>query len=136
MNRTVKENSNEIQKHFISLLLLQEKPEGWFNEVIAHMNLLHRTSFYLGNIYSTIRNEINNGFNSDGVILDLRNLLSVVCAKQDVAPKASKAQKNKILGEMAINEKNKLRIDKIIASRKQEKLYDFLNKKDRRKRGR
>ncbi len=121
-----------MQKHFVSLLLIKEQPDGWLKEITNHMNLLHRTSFYLGDIYNTIRIEIDKGYNSENSIHQLRSLLSVVCAKQEVAPKISKANKGNLTKEPVIDEKNKLKVDKIIASRKKERLYDFLNKKDRR----
>nr|WP_320013478.1 metallophosphoesterase [uncultured Desulfobacter sp.] len=132
--KNLKENTSEMQKHFVSLLLIKEQPDGWFKEVTNHMNLLHRTSFYLGDIYNTIRNEIDKGYNSDNSIHQLRNLLSVVCAKQDVAPKISKSNKGNDTKESVIDEKNKLKVDKIIASRKKDHLYEFLKKKDRSKR--
>lgn len=110
--------SSEMQKHFISLYLIKEKPDGWKKVLFEHMNLLHRNSFYLGDIYSTLDNEIANGFISTNEINQIKSLMSIVVAKHKNAPKISKSKAKVIPPNMTLSKKNKLPLDVIIAARK------------------
>lgn len=114
----LKNNASEIQKHFISLFLVSEKPDGWYNHLYDHMNLLHRNSFYLGDIASALEKEINRGFISDKDANNLKQLVSIIVAKHKNAPKISRKNKEAIPNQMTLNKKNRLPIDKIIASGK------------------
>lgn len=111
-------NDSEIQKHFLSLFLIRERPLGWYKELFTFMNLLHRNSFLLGDLYSSIDDEIEKGFVSDDDLLELKKLVYVVVAKHDNAPKQKLTE---IPKNMTINERNRLPIDKILASRKSKK---------------
>ncbi|MFC1535026.1 metallophosphoesterase [Thermodesulfobacteriota bacterium] len=104
-----------LHKHFISLFLVFERPIGWYKCLFEFMNLLHRNSFILGDLYNTIRIELKKGFVSSSDKQDLKMLLSIVAAKHDYAPRIKLSE---IPIDMAINEKNLLEIDKIIATSK------------------
>lgn len=38
--KNLKNNRSELQKHFVSLFLISEKPDGWYSQLYEHMNLL------------------------------------------------------------------------------------------------
>lgn len=108
-------NASEIQRYFIALFLIYERPDGWFEEVLNYMNLLHSHSYYLGNICNSLEHEIKNGFISDNEFGKLKVLEAIVVAKHKSAPKSKIDQ---IPSDMIINEKNKLHIDTILAAGK------------------
>ena len=109
------DNPSILQKHFISLFLIKEKPDGWYNQLFDYMNLLHINSFYIRDLYSAVTNEIKNGFLSDTELLNLKNLTLIVNAKLKYAPKG---KTKSIPKNMIVNKKNELPIDKILASSK------------------
>ena len=79
------------------------------------MNLLHRNSFILGNLYEALDNEIQKGFISQKDLAGLKKLMHIIVAKHDYAPKSKKIE---AANDMAINKKNKLPIDRILATGK------------------
>jgi hypothetical protein len=82
------------------------------------MNLLHRNSFVLGDLYSCIKGESERGFVSEEDAMQLKRLLNIVVAKHRYAPKIKLTE---IPKDMTINEQNRLPIDKIIATSKNQK---------------
>jgi hypothetical protein len=113
------ENSkSELQKHFLSLFLIRERPIGWYKELFVFMNLLHRNSFLLGDLYNSIKGELDKGFVSENDSKELKKLLNIVVAKNEYAPKTKISE---IPKNMTINEMNKLPIDKIFAAGKNRK---------------
>ncbi|MCD4818466.1 MAG: hypothetical protein K8S23_07220 [Candidatus Cloacimonetes bacterium] len=113
-------NDSELQNHFVSLFLIKEKPLGWSKKLFDYMNLLHRNSFYLGDIDSELSEEIDKGFITNTEKSDLKKLRSIVVAKHDYAPKH---EKKVIPHNMAVNQKNSLAIDKILASHEDNSKY-------------
>ena len=109
------ENCTDIQKHFISIFLIKERPTGWYNVLFEFMNLLHRNSFFLGNLYNTIRYEVEKGFVPKDELKKLKKLMSIVAAKIDYT---RKAKITTIPKNMVINKKNMLPVDKILAKAK------------------
>lgn len=103
---------SELYCHFVSLYLIKEKPENWCSNLFRYMNLLHKNSFYLGDIGREISNELTNGFTTKKERLDLNKLKSIIVAKHKYASKSKIAS---IPVGMTIHEKNKLHIDKILA---------------------
>ena len=115
---SLQNNPSTIQKHFIARFLIKERPIGWHRIIFNHMNTLHPNSFYLGDLYNTVVNELKNEFISDEELGYLKKLISVVDAKVQYSPKK---KKNFIENNLRISDKNKLPIDKIYASSKSHK---------------
>ncbi len=109
------DNCTDIQKHFISIFLIKERPTGWYKLLFDFMNLLHRNSFFLGNLYNTIRYEVEKGFVPQDELKELKKLMSIVAAKIDYS---RKAKITTIPKNMVINKKNMLPVDKILAKAK------------------
>jgi hypothetical protein len=116
-------NSSEVQRLLLSLFLIQERPLEWHKEVFNFMNLLHRNSFLLGNIFDVINHEIKTGFVHDASddLRKLKELVNIVIAKKTYGPKLSKDNVKAIPQNMTINEINKLQIDKIVTVGKAKK---------------
>lgn len=117
-------NYPELHRHFISLFLIKEKPIDWQKKLFNYMNLLHRNSFYLGNLNSELSEELKIGFITKEERSELKKLRSIVVAKHKYAPKHGK---KRVPNNMAINQKNILPIDKILAS--QDKNRKFIPKR-------
>ncbi len=83
----LRNNKSLIQKHFLALFLIKERPIGWYKELFGFMNLLHRNSFMLGDFYGTIRMESERGFVSEEDTNQLKGLVNIVVAKHKYAPK-------------------------------------------------
>lgn len=113
--KNLDENPSEIQRHFIALFLCKERPEGWYNALFKFMNLLHRNSFYLGDLCDCIKDEIEKGFISSEEMFDLKKLINIVDAKINDSPKKSKIKEKGIPKGMTINEANRIPIDRIRA---------------------
>lgn len=111
-------SESELQRHFISIFLIKEKPDGWHKKMFEYMNLLHRNSFYLGNLSERLKSEIKHGFVSSTELGDLRSLRSIVLAKHENSPRASKTRPINIQKHLSISETNKLPVDKILAAGK------------------
>jgi hypothetical protein len=102
-----------IQKHFICLFLIKERPVGWCKALLEFMNLLHRNSFFLGDLFGMITDEIEKGFVSQDDSKELETLLKVIAAKHEYG---SKIKLSKIPKNMIINEQNRVPIDKILSA--------------------
>jgi len=126
----LKNNNSELQKHLLSIFMIVEKPDGWEDSLLNYMNLLHPNSYYIGNIYSSIMKEIDEGFFTKTESGQLKKLLSVVSAKLDYSPKEKKAG-DKINTDKLVSVDNKLEIDKIMAAaaKTDSKQSKFFNKK-------
>lgn len=108
-------NTSVLQKHFISLFLIKERPDGWYEHIFDYMNLLHVNSYYIKDLYDTATNAIKDGFLSNLELNNLKNLQLILNAKLAYAPK----RKIKAIPKnMILNTKNELPIDKILASSK------------------
>lgn len=109
----LKSNASLLQKHFISLFLIKERPDGWYDHIFNYMNHLHVNSFYLRDLYDTITDEIKNGFLDSQETSHLKTLMLILNAKIEYAPKG---KVKAIPQNMIMNAKNVLPIDKILAS--------------------
>lgn len=107
---------SNIQKQFLARFLIQERPTGWYQAVFEYMNLLHRNSFYLWDLSSAIDAEFDLGFTTSEERQRLRSLKEVVVAKHIEGPKSGRSKAKALSPSQAINEKNRLPIDKIRAA--------------------
>jgi predicted MPP superfamily phosphohydrolase len=119
----LKNKEPEIQRHFLAHFLIRERPIGWYTELFDFMNLLHRNSFYLGDLYDVLNHEIQKGFVSNSDLKDLQKIAYIIIAKHQTGPKEKIENINAIPSNMTINEENKLPIDKILALRKTAKYF-------------
>ena len=115
----LKNNPSEIQKHFICLFLIFERPVGWDKVLFDYMNKLHVNSFYLGDINSCILHELEKGFITKNESTQIKVLLKIVDAKISYAPKG---KKKPIPQNMIVSSRNELPVDKIISYSKKFKL--------------
>lgn len=112
----LKAGTTELQKHYISIFLLEVRPSGWFNNLLEHLNLLHPSSYYLGDLLSSINTEIQLGSLKGSEEAQLKQLVSAILAKRRYASKALQNRTKAIPSNMILHEENKLPRDQLLAN--------------------
>jgi len=103
---------SKLQKHMMALFIATVRPIGWYNVTLNHINLLHPRSFYLGDIFGRLTDEITLGNLEHGEEGYLKQLTVAILSKREYAPKVS-ATKEIPLGKLLSHE-NKMPIDKLL----------------------
>jgi len=49
-------------KHILAIMECTARPQGWKNSILTYMSELNKNSFYLGNLYSTLRSNYATNF--------------------------------------------------------------------------
>lgn len=108
---------SKLQKHMIALFIVTVRPVGWYDATLNHINLLHPRSFYLGDVFARLTDEVSFGNLEPGEEPALKQLTAAILSKREYAPKVSDGKEippNKILSE-----ENKMPIDKLLKGNKQ-----------------
>jgi len=112
---TLKDGHSELQKHFIAIFLAKVRPVGWFDQLLKHINLLHASSYYLGNLLGTLEGEVRLGFINEKTEKQLKQLVGAVLAKHQYRSKSMRNRTKSIPANMMLNDDNKLPIDQLLA---------------------
>lgn len=111
----LKEGPSDLQKHFIAIFLAEVRPVGWFDELLEHLNRLHPSSYYLGDLLGTLHREIKLGFIDDKEDAQLKQLAGAVLAKRRYASKALTNRTEAIPKNVMLSDENKLPVDQLFA---------------------
>ena len=103
---------SKLQKHMIQLFIAAVRPIGWYDATLNYIDLLHPKSFYLGNLLSELRRQVEHGDLEDEDESKLKNLTRAIISKCEYAPKSSGAKE--IPSDKLLSEGNRLPIDKLI----------------------
>jgi hypothetical protein len=117
LNQCFQATESMLQKHMMALFIATVRPEGWRDATLRYINLLHPRSFYLGDMFGTLTDEVTLGDLEHGEEPELKLLTRAILSKREYAAKASGAKEippNKLL-----NEDNKLPIDKLLKDNQQ-----------------
>jgi len=101
-----------LQKHMMALFIATVRPDGWSDSTLRYINLLHPRSFFLGNIFGRLTNEVTHGDLEQAEEPALKKLTRAILFKREYAPKVSGDKQiptNKLLSE-----ENKLPIDQLL----------------------
>lgn len=109
------ESDSEMQKHLVATFLLEERPTKWGDHLLEHINLLHPSSFYLGDLLSSLGQEIRTGFIEEVEELQMKKIVGAIIAKRRYASKNSDKQLKEITPGMMLNTDNKLPIDQLLS---------------------
>jgi calcineurin-like phosphoesterase family protein len=113
-NDMYKQDITETKKHFITILLILERPNMWEKYVYDRMDLLHKNSYYLDHLVATIDYEIRYGFfSSKKDLFHLRKLKALAYTKYNTN-KLSKEMKKKVPKDL-ISDKNKVPHSEVMA---------------------
>ncbi len=74
---------SELRKHELALLLVVERPNNWKSQVEKYIVSTSKNSFYLLNVYNTLRNEYQYGFVSRQTHIEIEYLIKMGFAKHE-----------------------------------------------------
>lgn len=111
-------NNSMLQKHMIALFIVIIRPEGWGDSTLNYINLLHPSSFYLGNIFNKLTNEVTLGDLEHSDETELKRLTRAILSKREYAHDVSDS--TEIPSNKLLSEDNKLSIDKLLKGNRQD----------------
>ncbi len=84
----IDDESNEFVKHTLNLLIINKRPKGWETYIEDYIISEHKNSFYLFDIYKTLRAEYQYSFASDNTLGILGNLIKITATKHELGIKS------------------------------------------------
>lgn len=73
--------SVEIRKHELALLLISQKPRGWREAIQAYISSIQKNSFYLLDVYRTLRTQYRFSYVSNATLKDIEYLIRMAITK-------------------------------------------------------
>jgi len=83
-----KEEDCNFKKHLLSLLILNKRPKDWEKHIERYIINEHKNSFYLLDIYGTLRAEYKYSFASNVNLKHMERLIKVCVTKHDLGIKS------------------------------------------------
>ena len=83
----MKRADNSFSKHTLNLLLIKKRPNNWHTKIEEYINLEHKNSFYLLDLYKCLRYEYKYGFMSQQNLTTTAQLLKRCMAKHSLGVK-------------------------------------------------
>jgi hypothetical protein len=74
---------SELKKHKLALLLISERPSGWDSIIGNHIKELNKNSFYLFDVFHTLKHEYQFGRNNDKNLKTIATLIKMSIAKHE-----------------------------------------------------
>lgn len=68
-------------RHFVILMLVKGRPRGWAAQVDSYIASLAKNSFYLFDLYESLRSQYKYGYASQTVLSEMRRLIMMCAAK-------------------------------------------------------
>lgn len=112
LNESFRATDSMLQKHMIALFIVAVRPERWSEATLRYINLLHPSSFYLGDIFGALTNEVTLGDLEHEEEPALKRLTNAILSKREYAPKVSSDKE--IPPKKLLSEENKLPIDQLM----------------------
>lgn len=72
---------DELKKHLIALLIIDEKQKNWKNTIQTYIDSLHKNSYYLYDVYQWLQTQYTYSYVTDQESKDLRHLIKAALAK-------------------------------------------------------
>jgi hypothetical protein len=83
----LKNENNDILKHELILLLTYQRPRGWKEVVMQYIVAVNKNSFYLYDLYCTLRSEYMYGYASKHDLNEIKHLIQMSIAKHETGSK-------------------------------------------------
>ncbi len=80
INQFIRQN-NPITKHELILLLIIQRPRGWYTQVQNYISSISHNSFYLADIYCLLRGEYQYSYASPRVLSEIEYLIKMIAVK-------------------------------------------------------
>lgn len=78
---------NVLIKHLLNLLIINKRPNNWDKHIEKCIQSTHKNSFYLLDMFTTLRAEYKYGFISNEALLKYQRLIKMTAAKHDLGIK-------------------------------------------------
>ncbi len=75
--------TDELKRHQIALLIIIERPKNWKGPIQNYIEILHKNSFYLLDLYNTLQTQYEYGFLTSHDKKELRLLIKASLAKHN-----------------------------------------------------
>lgn len=105
---------SKLQKHMIALFIATVRPSGWHEATLDYIDLLHPSSFYLGDILWTLSDQVRLGDLEQGEETSLKSLAAIILAKREYAPRVSDRGDRELAPNSILSEENRMAIDKLL----------------------
>ena len=79
--------SNDLTKHELVLLLINQRPREWRFQVQQYITSIKKDSFYLMNVYENLRAQYRYSFATPQNLIDLKYLIKMSIAKHETGSK-------------------------------------------------
>lgn len=79
----LKNETNELTKHEIILMLINQRPREWRSKVHQYIASVKKDSFYLLDVYENLRSQYRYSFASPQNLADLKYLIKMAIAKHE-----------------------------------------------------
>jgi len=112
LEQCFEDTKSTLQKHMIGIFTASVRPVGWYGFLKEYINLLHPRSFYIGDMFGRLSDEISLGDLEDGEEAQLKLLTGAILSKREYAPKV--ADGKEIPPGKLLSTENKLSIDKLL----------------------
>ena len=89
----VKNEKSGLIKHTLNLLIISKRPKGWDKYIENYIVSEDKNSFYLGDIYKTLRAEYKYSFVSSNTLGVLANLIKMAASKHQFGIKKPSVNK-------------------------------------------
>lgn len=83
----IKSEENELTKHFLNLLIINKRPKEWDTHIKEYIESENKNSFYLFDVYHTLRAEYQYSFASDSELRTLEKLIKITATKHHLGIK-------------------------------------------------
>lgn len=77
----VANDENELRKHELILLLINQRPRGWKTQIQNYISDISKNSFYLWNVYQNLRAQYSYSYASTRTLSDIEYLIKMAAAK-------------------------------------------------------
>ncbi len=81
-------DDSDLRKHELILLLINQRPRGWKAQVHKYISSMHKNSFYLLDVYKSLRSQYQYSFTSYRSLQDIEYLIKMVAAKHKTGSKS------------------------------------------------
>lgn len=77
----LKNDKNPLRKHELALFLVFERPNGWKEQISEYISSIHKNSFYLYDIFISLRSQYKYSFASSKELNEMKYLIKMGLAK-------------------------------------------------------
>jgi hypothetical protein len=99
----------------LAIFITEVRPDGWYDVILNHLNMLHPSSFYLSDLLTTVESEVRLGYIDNANELRLKKLTKAILAKRRNASNAELSMDKPIAPTEMFSDSHKLPIDQLLA---------------------